>query len=310
MSAQSYSDDPNLSSFFDYQKNTFLRKIRNSNFVPQTKDQPLLYKKPDAICKQTGDVLPLMWKDKYAFSRNWRKQIEMTVASSGLKLKLIENKDTPAVKAFLNKRYPKRIADEICAYDLHRWSKFGHGLVLENQAGEILGTVFEVGYDTPEKTSYTLRLAISEEIKGRNLGYHIMTYSSLLAMEQGSRIKRGLIEFDNLRSLHINLNNVGWICDDFDPEISELGSFFHIALPLDPLGLTGNKINYRKIPEFIRKNKPGLDYQLLPTGNAEIVQQLYIDTSFKIIALVKKGWIDNNDYYLAIPSEALQLQEW
>jgi predicted GNAT family N-acyltransferase len=249
-----------------------------------------------------------MWKERFAFSSAWRQQIEAYVESVGLSLKQIQDHDTPEVKAFLSRRYPAHIAAEICPYDLLQFRKFGHGLVLENQQQEIVGCIFEVGYHTEEKTSYTIRLAVDQPLNGKNLGYHLMVYSSLLAMEQNSRVKRGLIEYNNLQSLYINLNKVGWICDGYSPKITDLGTFFDIALPLDPMGLTANVINGEKLVQYIRERRKGIDYRLVRPGDHQEIQEMYQDTNFKISAVVKPGWLDDQAWLFALPAYALQLQ--
>jgi len=159
-------------------------------------------------------------------------------------------------------------------------------------------------------TSYTVRLAVDESLKGKNLGYHLMMYSCLLAMEQGSRVKRGLIEFNNLRSLHINLNKVGWICDGFEPHITDLGCFFEIALPLDPLGLTGNTVDFYKLMTYIESRREGIDYRLLPAGDQDAMAELYQRTDFKVCALLKPGMVSEGATFFALPSHTLELQRW
>jgi hypothetical protein len=296
--------------FLSLQMNSFLRKIKNDSYSMEEANAPLLYRKPSEIAQPISNALPQMWHDQRRFSADWRARIAAYVTSYGLGLKVIRNGDTPRIKAFLNRRYPQRLADEICAFDLYRFHKFGHGVILEGPDQEVMGTIFEVGYHTPEMTSYTIRLAVDESLKGKNLGYHLMIYSCLLAMDQGSRVKRGLIEYNNLRSLHINLNKVGWICDGFEPAISELGCFFEIALPLDPMGLTGNCINFSNTLAYLASHRAGIDYRLLPTGDKDALFELYHETDFKICALLKPGMVSDRSTFLALPADTLRLRKW
>lgn len=294
--------------FLAYQKNSFLRMIRNTDYVPKPAGAPLLYRKPPEICEPVGSTLPLFWQDKLGFSREWRLQIERYINAARLKLKLISDMDTPKVKAFLSRRYPTELANEICAFDLFRFRNYGHGLVMEDDTQQIRGTLFEVGYDTAEKTSFTIRLAVEEGLTGHNLGYHLMMYSALLAMEQGSRVKRGLIQFENVQSLYINLNKVGWLCDKFDPNITDMGSFFHIALPLDPAGMTSNIIAPAKIPSYLLHRKEGIDYRLVSTEDLQGVSRMYEQTDFKIVAVLRQGEISESPQLLALPARTLQLE--
>ncbi len=303
--------DTNPYQFLQYQKNSFLymQEVRNHQYDPAYSQRPLLYRKPEEICKQPGQELPLFWRDKLSFSREWRGQINSYVQSFGLELKLICDQDIPAVKDFLARRYPEEMAKEICAFDLHRFRQYGHGLVLQDRSGRVKGSIFEIGYDTVEKTSYTVRLAVDETHEGQNLGYHLMMYSSLLAMEQGSRVKRGLIQFHNTRSLYINLNKVGWICDGFDPNITSLGAFFHISMPLDPTGLTSNAIDLKKLERFIATKQNEKDYLILEAEDLEGVSCMYADTPFKVVAVLPPGMTHPSGSFFALSSDRIQLDE-
>ncbi|MEM6342490.1 MAG: hypothetical protein AAF927_01370 [Bacteroidota bacterium] len=308
MSAQLLPQEQNDETpFFLYQKNGII------NFQlkkPEWKhDGPLLFQKPIDICEQSDIPLPQFWNDKFAFAEEWRRQIESTAAAYGLELRLYHNEDIPAIKAFLEERYSPDLAAEICAFDLHRFEEYGHGVILLDDDARVRATIFEVGYHTNEKTSYTIRLAVAEELQGRDLGQQLVIYSSLIAMEYGSRIKRGIIEFDNLRSLYINLNKVGWICDEFIPDIKSLGTFFKIALPLDPKGLTGNRIDPRKAMAFVRSRKEGVDYQLLCFKDFEATQKMYTETDFKVVAVLKEEWAEEFEsaMLLALPARSIHL---
>ena len=267
-----------------------------------------LYRKPLEICRSIDQSVFDCWTDPYAFSQEWRKTIKARVAKYGLSLAVMHNADTYPIKDFLYRRYPRRLADEICAFDLLRFREYGHGIILKDARGLVRGTIFEVGYDSKEKTSYTLRLAIDEAYEGRNLGHDLMIYSALLALEHGSLVKRGIIEFGNLRSLYINLNKVGWLCDGFDPHISGLGAFFHICLPLDPLGLTSNQICPHRLEAFLARARDGIDYRLIPASDFHAVEALYERREF-LVAAVRRGQGERPDQLVALPPESLHLRQ-
>ncbi|MEZ4775690.1 MAG: hypothetical protein R3D00_21090 [Bacteroidia bacterium] len=312
MNVDQQSESGKLYPFLGYQKNSLLRKVRTLADPATGSEQaiikpPFLYQKPFDICKKTDEGLTLFWDDHNGFAREYRKQIEEHIRSYGLKIRLMTNNDTPGVLEFLSRRYPPHIASEISPFDLYRFRNFGHGILLEDKMGKIHGTIFEELYGTKEKTSYTMRLAVSEEYKGKKLGFHVMIFSSLNAMEQGARVKRGLIEFYNHRSLHINLNNVGWICDGFEPHISGLGAFFRIALPLDPRGLTTNVVDIDKLRNFIETRIPEKDYQLIAVEDYETICQMYETTDFKVVAFLQPGIVTNGASFFAMPCERLQM---
>ncbi|MDX2246639.1 MAG: hypothetical protein SF052_07690 [Bacteroidia bacterium] len=296
--------------FLGYQKNSILRRAKkrdDSPGAPEVGALPFFYQKPHQICKTTDQALPMYWKDKNLFAKEWGQQIESYIRYYKLQIRLMKNEDTPGILEFLSRRYPPHIASEISPFDLYRFRNFGHGILLEDSLGKIQGTIFEELYGTAEKTSYTMRLAVSEDYKGKNLGYHVMIFSSLKAMEQGARVKRGLIEFFNLRSLHVNLNKVGWICDGFEPNISGLGAFFKIALPLDPRGLTSNVIDTNKVMDFVQNHSPENDYRLIAAGDYDGICDLYETTDFKVAALLHAGIAGKEAYFLALPRRSLQM---
>lgn len=310
MAAEVYPEDQY--PFLSLQMNSFLQRIRNPKFEPDQAPAPLLYQKPEALCKPIFKDLPnSFWQDQIQFSREWRESIARALERQNLSISKLDKHDTPRVISFLHRRYPAELAKEICAFDLYRFKQFGHGVVLENKDKEVVGNVFEVAYDTSDRTSYTIRLAVDERLKGQNLGYHIMVYSSLLAMERGSRVKRGLIQFDNHQSLHINLNKVGWICSGFDPEIVGLGSFFEIALPLNIDGLATNAVDLTQVPSYLQSHRKGTDYQLIASHDMDAVVNLYEKTDFKIAAFVMPGLLAHNQsYFLALSPEQLSLQDY
>lgn len=291
--------------FWRIQRNGLMQDLR----IPEHLSMPPhLYLKPAGICYAPDSI----WQkanpdeDPYEFSYRWRKDIQARVADLGLSFKNIQSEDTSAIKDFLNRRYPKRLADEICAFDLFRFREYGHGIILVDDGGIVRGTIFEEKYDTAEKTSFTIRLAIDVETEGHNLGLQLMRYSVLRALETGSRVKRGLIEFGNLRSLYINLNKVGWICDGFEPHISSLGSFFRISLPLDPQGVTSNCIDLSKIGPFLAARREGIDYRIIDVADFAGVRSLYESGEFVIVALLRHDEVVKRDSFLALTKETIQ----
>lgn len=269
-----------------------------------------LYRKPAAIC-EAQETLPLFALDSKDYIEANKESIRKRVSDLGLSIGKIScnDDDFQGILDFLKRRYPKKLASEICEFDLFRFVEYGHALILKDTRSQVVGTVFEMGYDTPEKTSYTIRLAIDANWSGRNLGVSVMKYSCLLAMEKGALVKRGLIQFENLASLYINLNKVGWICNDFIYNVPGLGPFFKIVLPLDPPGMMNNIISQEKCLNFIHENQPGRDYHLIKTNNLDAVNDLYRTTDFKIVAVIKAGQITDSPYFFALRSSDLGLNK-
>lgn len=289
--------------FLSLQSHSLSLQRSRANLVDLYLDEGSLFKKPDEMCLPIGDALPSMMRNKMKFSRDLRAHIEDYVHAYGLKIRKMKPEDTEGVIKFMNERYPPEHAIEICAFDLYRWREYGHGIILEDVNGDIQGTVFEVGYDTLESTSYTIRLAVSEKLKGRALGFNIMLYSSLTAMEQGSRVKRGIIRADNFRSLYINLNRVGWLIDGFEMGIPGLGEhpFYKIVMSLDPLGLVGNKVDMDRAVAFVKNHNEKKDYILIDPNNYKEIYHIYKYTTFRIVAFIHEGKVKEHACLLALP---------
>lgn len=294
--------------FLRLQKHAILRSLPSTIPHGETHGKGPLFQKPREICPPSEKVIYTLWDNQGDFSKAWRKQIAQYISTYQLQIRLIKDSDTPRIQEFFSRRYAPAMAAEICSFDLFRIRNYGHGLILEDESGAVQGTIFEIGYDTPEKTSYTIRLGIAKEYGGKNLGLHLMQYSCLIAMEHGSFVKRGIIQAENLTSLYINLNKVGWICDKYEPHIHGIGAFFHIALPLSTEGLTQNTICPEKVRAFIQQNKEGQEYRLLDCANLSRIEQMYKETNFKIVALLKPGWVSSKAKFLAIGADRLNLE--
>ncbi|MEO0898469.1 MAG: hypothetical protein AAFY71_18800 [Bacteroidota bacterium] len=303
------SEDGNQSPFLGYQAHS-LRLRQQQPFSTEGKGKEnLLYQKPVDICKPVGSGIESVWKlrNPFDFSMAWRKKIERYLASYKLIVRKMTRLDTPAILEFIKKRYPEKHQHEICAFDLHRWGEYGHGLVLVDQEGVIHGHVFEVGY-LKNRTSYTIRLAVSQDLAGYGLGYQLILYSSLLAMEEGAVVKRGIIQCKNHKSLYINLNRVGWICDGYEAHDSEMEEFFHIALPLNPFSLIANEFDVERAKIYLERKREGLHYQLIPAIDLKAIRYTFEHTHFKIAGFFKPGELKKEAMLLALSQRELSYQ--
>lgn len=227
--------------------------------------------------------------------------------SRGLQISFLhQNKeDFEGVLTYLENRYDSSHSQEICAFDLYRFVEFGYGLLVKDRNSRIVGTIFEVFYDTAIPSAFTIRLSIDESLQGYNLGHKLMKYSCLLSMEKGIKVKRAIIEINNSISLHVNLNKTGWICEGYLPKVPGLGSFFKISLPLSPYGLETNTVDKDVITSFLLKKRKGIDYQLIPFMDEQNLSRLYAETDFFVVSFVPSGWIGEEAAYLAVPRDAL-----
>ena len=86
------------------------------------------------------------------------------IHSIGLKLELLSQRveDFEGVFSYLAKRYTEEIAREISAFDLYRFVEYGYGLLLKEESGKVVGTIFELFYSSPVPSSFTIRLSVDE----------------------------------------------------------------------------------------------------------------------------------------------------
>lgn len=265
------------------------------------------YKKPESICidlspkeKEWTKLQPKELCDYYC------KEIEKKFQKHNYFLRSAVYDDIIPVVNFSRNLYNNELSEEISYYDIYRFISFGHGLVIENIKKEIKGCIFEVGYDTEERTSFSIRLAISPDLGGKDFGTLITTYSNFLAFARGSRIKRGFIEWNNYVQLYTQLNKVGWILDDYFDNIRGMVPTFTAMLPLKSGSIISNRIDNKKIPSFLKKYQNEKDYYMLPIEKHDEIGQLYQEHNFRIAAFVRSGIIDSNNYFLALSNEILK----
>lgn len=275
-----------------------------------TKQKTIYYKKPQAICLDVDSDLNHIDKQKFILKE--KSVIEDHFKQLGFYIRKGEINDVNDLNVFVRKSYKtfgEDVVNDVSPYDIYRFTKFGNTVILEDQYKELVGCIFEIGYDTTDKVSYTIRLALNTEIKGKNLGFFLSEYSCLLAMERGSLVKRGLMETDNLASFNILINKTGWICDGFETDLHcGIDNGFTVSLPLTPEGLKANRIDKEKITGFIKNKIPGKDYLLIDVDAIDEIKQLYDIGDFWIVALLRKGLISNKNQFLAIPVKELNIR--
>jgi len=239
--------------------------------------------------------------------------IENQLGIEGYKIRLAGIEDIDDLITFMKHRYmnhPPGVADDVTQYDLYRFIKFGHGLIIENHDKQICACVYEEPYNTPDATSYTVRIASSFEVTGKSLGFKITEYSTLLAMEGLSKVKRALIEPDNYASISILMNKLGMICDGFYTNLfSNVGAGLTVCLPIDMESFQNNRIKIVDVVDYIKANKEGIDYKLIDPTNLEAMDYMYnVEKQFWAIGFLKAGLVSEKNVLFAYPGEKMNLQ--
>jgi hypothetical protein len=262
--------------------------------------------KPCSICKKLDNwEKNLLSLNKAEFSKAYKEKIHEEINSYGLGLRMAKLSDIDKVYEFIISRFNKEYIDDVSKYDLFRFIEYGHGLIIEDSQKVILGCLFEVGYEKTWKISYSLRLGIDEELKGKGLGKLLTVYSCLLAMERGLHLKIGLISINNLASLHIHVNQVGWLIDKFYHDLDSLGLSFEFCLPLTPEALLRNRIDQDGMQTFIKEHTEGVDYLLIDCEDVETIKSVYKNCKFKIAAIITKNLKGDKPLFFALPVKML-----
>ena len=268
-----------------------------------------LFQKPNGICidltEEEKGHLKLQNND---FVDTYLNSISNEIQSHGLIFRLAKTTDILPIKQFIEKHYPKDQIDEISPYDMYRFIEFGHGVVIESKNNEILGCLFEIGYDTVEKPSYSIRLGVHKKLHGKGLGRLIYLYTCFLAMKRGSSVNKGLIDFDNHRQLYVQINKMGWLFNHFFADLKGMGSCYEYVMPLTKNGLLMNRIDNNKTKEYIINKKVGIDYIINNVDDFDGIARLYEETDFKICAFLRKDIYGTEKHrLLSISSKILKL---
>ena len=265
-----------------------------------------IFNKPKSICKKLDEwEKGILLLNKTDFAKAYKEKIHAEINSYGLKLRLAKLSDIDPVYDFIISRFKKEYLDDVSRYDLFRFIEYGHGLIVENDQKEILGCLFEVGYEKTVKVSYSIRLGLDERIKGRGLGKLLTVYSCIIAMERGSEIKIGLIDIGNFVSLHIHVNQVGWLVDKYYYDLDSLGLSFEFSLPLTPDSLLRNRIDPERVRIYINEHTEGIDYLLIKCDDTDLIKAVYQDCKFKIAAIINSDNKGGKPQFFALPTNIL-----
>ncbi len=268
-------------------------------------DIDFIYKKPAHFCQEISHLdKAKLSLSKPDFIKNYKKELENSISVFGLEFRKMIADDIAEIDTFIDARYTKLEGNELSPYDYFRFIKYGHGLIIQDIEKNIKGCVFEIAYDTSEKTSYPLRLIIDSSIKGHNLGKEMVLYLSLLAMERGSKVNRSVISFNNHESLYIQLNYQGWILTDYNSDIKGITPYFEACLPLTKHGILTNKINLNKTLNYLDTNPLKSTYKLVEVNDEPEIIKLF-DEGYVVIAFLKEETIGKPNHYLALPASEI-----
>jgi hypothetical protein len=263
---------------------------------------PAPYRKPSAICRVSPELEALASPDAVAaFVAAEKRRLEAQVAALGLRLRLATLADIDAIQQLQASRFASGTLVED-AYVLFRIVRFGFAPLVETPGGLIVACAISQGHDDPDRTTWGIRNSVDPSVSGSNLAAVLATYSCLLGMERGSRLRRAFVSPGNHASLANVLNHVGFIAETFAPTVpGHVGPRFILAMPLTPGGVRNNGIDHDKVRTFMAEHKEGRDYVVVPCGNLDELAALYRETPFRVVAFLRAA----EDAFLALPRERL-----
>lgn len=266
-----------------------------------------MLQKPKEICCYSPELEAVISIDEVkCFAKNAQNEIEQTISEIGLTLRRAELRDYSAIHKLLAERFNPPTTSQISFYDAYRSIRHGYSVVLEDSEGQIVGYDYSLGYDDDDKTSFGLNIAIAQSWSGYKLQTLVSTYTSLIGMERGARIRRGIVHPSNYTSLHNLLNNTGFLCEQFFPRLPGFeSSRFILSFGLTPAGMMNNRVDIEKALKFIQEKKEGIDYRLVECDNEKAIADLYEKTSFRVVAFVKEGLVSDKNLLLAVPYEQM-----
>jgi len=189
-------------------------------------------------------------------------------------------------------------------FELYKCITYGHGMLICDKKGHIMGTIFHVQYSTRGNVALGTRFALHKNIRGKGLALILLTFSALISMETGSKTQRGLIGHSNFPSINNQLNNMGWFFETFHQYKNWEPSFDEFMV-LSPRGFILNRLDKVKVAEFIKTHKQNVHYQIVSYNDLDTIQKMYIEEDFRIAAYLrrKEGHYDHS--FLAIPYDQL-----
>ncbi len=267
-----------------------------------------MLQKPKEICQYAPELENIISHDEVKhFAKNAKREIEQTISELGLTLRRAELRDYSEIYKLLSERFDRPTSSQISFYDSYRSIRHGYTVVLEDSDGAVVGYDYSLGYDDEDKTSFGLNIAISPEWSGYKLQTLVSTYTSLIGMERGSRIRRGIVHPTNYSSLHNLLNNTGFLCEQFFQYLPGFeSSRFILSFGLTPAEMMNNRIDSEKLLEFIEVKEEGKDYTLVECDNEQDIADLYQNTSFRIVAFIKEGQLSEKNMLFAVPHERME----
>ncbi len=261
------------------------------------------FKKPNDICvdlsDEQGEILSM---NRFSFNRWLYDDLQRRQEEYNVVLRRGTLTDIPLLQEFTETYYTALEGNSLTSYDYYRFTEYGNSLILEKDE-KVVGVIFEVGYDTPERTSYAMRFVVEPGSRGKGYAQILTDASCLKALERGSSLIRATIAVKNHVSLFFHLNKVGMVIESINPVIKGLTRYYQASLPVSPYGIYENRIDRAKLKIFLSAHKEGEDYWLYDSDDIESIEEALIDKRLKLVSYIPVG--GKRFQFLALSSQQI-----
>jgi len=267
-----------------------------------------LYRKPTEICKVDTALEDISTQAEMdAFIQAGKKAFEDYIAQHGLMVRKATYEDLPIFFKYAKERFSGLLGNTpvYSAYWLDHLISAGHPMLLFDQDGNIKGYKLEASYLNEERTSNGGGIALDDDLAGLKLGMKFFDYISLIAMEKGAKVKRGIIAAYNYPSLHNVLNKSGSIFTEVIPHIEGHGQRFVYKISLTPAGMINNRLDKEGLQTYLKEKTEGDDYQLVACKDAKGILEMYQQSDYRIVAMLRAGELVEEQTFMAVKESAL-----
>lgn len=255
------------------------------------------YIKPNTFCIDNPDN---EFSNNEDFIQFQKKHYEERLRSLDLTIRMATMEDRDQIMALRNERFT--VPNSYTTHWFYHLFNYGSCILIENTDHELVGYKFEATYMDEFKTSFTAGTAVKISYNGLGLGKLLIGYSHLVAMEKGAKVNRGIIDIINYSSVYNFINHFGGVFIDFEPNFRNYGARLIYQIPLDQQTPNNRSIDFEKVEKFIASHQSSKDFYILKCDDIKKISHLYQNTSFRIIALLPKKFMDlSTEHYLLTP---------
>lgn len=271
------------------------------------------FRKPIEVCQFNPDVEGIT--DTIQIQKlvtDYKTQLEQQAKAIGCTMRIATRADLAGIMQMMQTQFTPEVAGLVSEYDTYRAVVHGYtAVIVHDETGEVLGADISAGYDSEDQTSFGIIITVSPKLGKTGMGTAISIYTSLLGMERNGYIRRGIVKPSNLRSINMLTNKTGFLCESYYPRLFGDGRFI-ISFPLTTGGIFNNKLDMKKAVEYIKSHQNGQDFMLIETGKDELLEDMYLNTPFRIMGIIPPRKLDANDeksYFLAFTRERMNFPE-